>query len=254
MTALRARWLSRESVVTMVGLIALTALSWWYLFGLAADMSVGGTGGLMTFRHWAPSYFGMMLVMWMVMMIAMMTPSAVPMVLLYRQVARRNRLSHASLGAWLFTAGYLVIWAVFSLLATSLQWLLDEQALLSPMMRSQSALFSGMTLIGVGLYQFSHLKQACLRHCRGPLFFISQHWRPGLRGAFRMGIVHGGYCVGCCGALMALLFVGGVMDLAVIAAIALVVLLEKIMPGGQKLARGLGIAAMALGTGVIAAG
>lgn len=248
------RWLSRDQLITLAGLIMLAAVSWWYLFGLAAAMPVTGAGDLLEFRHWTPSYYGMMLLMWVVMMAAMMTPSVTPMILLYRQVARKNRLPHISMGTWLFMAGYLVMWILFSLVATSLQWLLDEQAMLNPMMRSKSESLSGLTLMGAGVYQFSRLKQACLRQCRGPLLFITRHWHPGTAGAFRMGLVHGAYCIGCCGALMALLFVGGVMDLTVVAAIAIVVLLEKVMPGGQRLAQALGVMILALGGYVLASG
>lgn len=187
-------------------------------------------------------------------MVAMMVPSATPMVLLYRQVARTNRLAHQALGTGLFCAGYLVTWTLFSLVATALQWLLEGWALLSPMMRSQSVLLSGMILIGAGLYQFTGLKQACLRHCRGPLFFITRHWRPGLKGAFEMGVIHGVYCVGCCGALMALLFVGGVMNLLVIAAIAVIVLVEKLVPGGEWFAKGVGGIVIILGIAMVASG
>ncbi|MBW4934075.1 DUF2182 domain-containing protein [Marinobacter sp. F4206] len=234
------------SLVTLIGLLVMASLSWLYLFGLASDMAAMSPG-MMAFKHWTPEYFVLMVVMWGVMMVAMMTPSAAPMVLLYRQVARKNHLAGAMLGTALFAGGYLFVWMLFSILATALQWLLEEWALLSPQMRSQNQVFSGVVLIAAGVYQFTALKQACLRRCRGPLVFITRYWRSGLWGAFEMGIRHGAYCVGCCAALMALLFVGGVMDLSVIAAIAGVVLLEKLMPGGDWLARGIGALAIALG-------
>ena len=154
----------------------------------------------------------------------------------------------------MFALGYFAIWSGFSLVATFLQWQLEHWALLSPMMRSQSAAFSGITLILAGLYQWSPLKTACLRHCRGPLFFIIRHWRTGRVGAFTMGLIHGAYCVGCCGALMALLFVGGIMDLTVIAAIAGLVLFEKLLPGGEWLARALGLVAIGLGLLILVPG
>ncbi|AOY90094.1 hypothetical protein BKP64_01080 [Marinobacter salinus] len=236
----------RDSLVTLVGLLAIVGLSWLYLFGLASDMA-SMSPGMMTFKDWTPGYFVLMLVMWGIMMVAMMTPSAAPMIMLYRQVARKNHLTGAMLGTALFAGGYLLVWMLFSLVATALQWLLEQWALLSPYMRSQNQLFSGVILIAAGIYQFSSLKQACLRRCQGPLIFITRYWRSGLRGAFEMGIRHGAYCVGCCAALMALLFVGGIMDLSVIAAIAGVVLLEKLMPGGEWVARGIGSLAIALG-------
>ena len=202
-------------------------------------------------RQWTPAYFAMMAVMWGVMMVAMMLPGAAPMILLYRQVARRNRLAGVLGATLLFALGYFTLWLGFSLAATSVQWWLESLALLSPMMRSQSSAFSGAILILAGVYQWSPLKKACLRHCRGPLVFLSRHWHPGLAGAFRMGVVHGAYCVGCCGALMALLFVGGVMNLAVVAVIAVLVLLEKLMPGGQWLAVSSGLVAFILGLAIL---
>lgn len=240
--------MSRGSLVTLAGLLVIAGLSWLYIIGLAGDMA-SMSPGMMTFKAWTPTYFALMLVMWGVMMVAMMMPSAAPMILLYRQVARKNNLAYAMLGTALFTSGYLLIWMVFSLAATALQWLLEEWALLNPQMRSQNQVFSGAVLIGAGIYQFSALKQACLRRCRGPLVFITRYWRSGLLGAFEMGIRHGAFCVGCCAALMVLLFVGGIMDLMVIAAIAGVVLLEKLMPGGEWLARAVG--ALAIGLGVV---
>lgn len=241
------RQVSLGSLVTLIGLLAIASLCWLYLFDMAADMAAMSPGDMMSFRHWTPGYFAMMLLMWSIMMVAMMTPSAAPMILLYRQVARKNHLAGAVLGTALFAGGYLLIWGLFSLVATALQWLLEESALLSPKMLSQNQVFSGTVLVAAGIYQFSSLKQACLRRCRGPLLFITRYWRSGLWGAFEMGIRHGAYCVGCCVALMALLFVGGVMDLSVIAAIAFVVLLEKLIPGGEWLARAVGALAIALG-------
>lgn len=254
MSRISARGIPRVSWVTCVALSAIAGISWWYLFYMAGAMSAMEAGDAMMFREWTPVYFVLMLVMWSVMMVAMMVPSAAPMVLLYRQVARANRLAREALGTGLFCAGYLVTWVLFSLVATALQWLLEGWALLSPMMRSQSVFFSGVILIGAGLYQFTGLKQACLRHCRGPLFFITRHWRPGLKGAFEMGAIHGVYCVGCCGALMALLFVGGIMNLLVIAAIAMIVLVEKLVPAGEWFAKGLGGIAIISGILMIASG
>lgn len=247
------RLVSRNSIATLVAVAIIVLLCWWYLVEMAAGMGAVDMGEVVAFRAWTPSYFIMMFTMWTIMMIAMMFPSATPMILLYRQVAIKNHLSHAATGTALFVGGYAVIWTAFSLAATLLQWLLEHWALLSPMMRSQDQAFSGAILIFAGLYQWSPWKNACLRHCRGPFFFVTRHWRPGLGGAFRMGLIHGGYCLGCCSALMALLFVGGVMDLMVIAVIAIVVLLEKLMPGGEWLARCLGTVAVVLGGGLVVA-
>jgi predicted metal-binding membrane protein len=169
--------------------------------------------------------------MWALMMVAMMVPTAVPMTLVYAAVARKAASQNSPVApTFLLVAGYITIWALFSVGAASAQLGLDRMALLSPMMVSKSALLGSALLIGAGVYQLTPLKHACLQHCRNPAHFISQHWRSGATGAFRMGIRLGAYCVGCCWVLMGLLFVGGVMNLVWIAAIAIFVLLEKVIP------------------------
>jgi len=179
-----------------------------------------------------------MFVMWAVMMAAMMTPSAAPMILLYAAITRKTRAEGrpvAHSGA--FASGYLATWTAFSALATVLQWGLEQAALLSPMMAGTSPYLGGVILIAAGTYQMTPLKHACLKHCRSPVHFLVGHWRKGAGGAFRMGLNHGFYCVGCCWVLMALLFVGGVMNLLWIAALAGFVLLEKIVPHGVLVGR-----------------
>ncbi|TBW57704.1 DUF2182 domain-containing protein [Marinobacter halodurans] len=233
--------LDRASVWTLAALALVVLLSWWYLVDRAAGMDAGMTmGGMLTFHPWTPAYAVVMGLMWSIMMMAMMLPSATPMILLYRRVALHNRLPRIGLGTLLFAAGYIIVWLCFSVIATGSQWALEQWAILSPSMRSQSGLFSGLVLILAGLYQWSPWKTACLAHCRGPAAFVMHHWRPGTAGALRMGLAHGAYCLGCCWALMALLFVGGVMDLLVIAGLTVLVLLEKVLPGGDWLAKGVG--------------
>ncbi|MBZ2168706.1 MULTISPECIES: DUF2182 domain-containing protein [Marinobacter] len=250
--AFSGEWL-RGSLLTLAGLLAIAALAWLYLIGMASDMEGMSSGSMIAFHHWTLGYFALMFVMWSIMMVAMMMPSAAPMVLLYRQVVRKNHLP-AVRGTIAFTGGYVLVWALFSLAATLLQWLLEEWALLSPMMRSQSVLFSGALLMAAGIYQLSSFKQACLKRCRGPLLFITCYWQPGVKGAFTMGLRHGAFCVGCCGALMLLLFAGGVMDLTVIAAIAGVVLLEKLVPHGEWWGKTIGVLAIAFGLGLVVSG
>ena len=259
MASVRDWRLSAYKPWATLALLAIVVLvCWWYLFRLAAVMEampmagMAGVPGMLVYSDWTPGYALLMLVMWTTMMMAMMLPSAIPMILLYRQVLRKNQSPHLGLATTLFVAGYMLLWTLFSVVATGMQALLEQTALLSPLMRSQNLLFSGLVLVLAGLYQFSPWKQACLHHCRAPVFFLSRHWHPGLAGALRMGLNHGAYCVGCCALLMALLFVGGVMNLWVIALIAVVVLLEKLIPGGEGLARGLGTVALIVG--VVAAG
>jgi predicted metal-binding membrane protein len=172
--------------------------------------------------------------MWAVMMVAMMVPTAAPMTMMYAAIARKASAQHNPLTpTFVFVAGYIAIWAVFSLAATIAQWGLDRAALLSAMMVSKSAAFGAALLIAAGVYQLTPLKNTCLRNCRAPAHFLSRYWRTGTFGAFRTGLRLGAYCVGCCWILMGLLFVGGVMNLLWIAAIAIFVLLEKTIPFGD---------------------
>jgi len=197
---------------------------------------------------WTAGYFLMMFLMWAIMMVGMMVPSVTPTVLIYASIARKSSAEGtpvAPTGA--FVLGYIAIWIGFSGLATLAQWGLDRAALLSPMMVSRSASLGAALLIITGIYQWLPLKDKCLRQCRSPVDFITTHWQKGTMGAFRMGLSHGGYCLGCCWALMGLLFVGGVMNLLWIAGITLFVLLEKVLPLGDKGGRVMGVLMIATG-------
>jgi predicted metal-binding membrane protein len=201
-----------------------------------------------TVQPWTPTEFGLRLAMWAVMMVAMMVPTAAPMTLMYAAVARKAAAQHNPLApTFVFVAGYIAMWTVFSLAATIAQYALDRTALLSPMMVFRSSLFGAAVLIAAGIYQFTPLKNACLRNCRTPANFLSRYWRTGNLGAFRMGLRLGAYCVGCCWILMGLLFVGGVMNLLWIAAIAIFVLLEKTVPLGDVSGRWAGAAMILVG-------
>jgi predicted metal-binding membrane protein len=172
------------------------------------------------------------------MMLGMMLPSATPMILLYARVVRHSAkntepLIHTSA----FLAGYVVVWTVFSVTATAMQYGLEQAALLSPMMISASPVFGGIVLLVAAVYQWTPYKNACLHRCRSPVWFLSTYWRDGANGALRMGLAHGAYCLGCCWALMLLLFVGGVMNLLCIAAITIFVLAEKVLPRGRDIGR-----------------
>jgi predicted metal-binding membrane protein len=179
--------------------------------------------------------------MWAAMMVAMMLPAASPMVLLYarvvRQAERQGRMANAPAAIAAFASAYLALWILFSLLAVALQCGLEHLGAMSAMMSSRVAFLSGALLIAAGLYQLTPLKAVCLRHCRGPAQFIAAHWRPGVRGAWRMGLAHGLYCIGCCAVLMLLLFVGGVMNLLWIAGLTLFVAIEKLAPFGERAAK-----------------
>jgi predicted metal-binding membrane protein len=225
------RFLKSERTIVIVGLVGVVSLSWLYILtGAGMEMpdmtSAAGMMGMQT--DWSASYFMLMLFMWWVMMLAMMLPSAAPMILLYSAVNSKNREhGNAFVPTGIFVAGYMITWGVFSFLATILQWALVEAALLSPVMASTSVWFGAGLLISAGIYQFTPLKQACLKHCQSPLTFLMNHWRLGRQGAVIMGLEHGVYCLGCCWMLMGLLFFGGVMNLFWIAGLAVFVLIEK---------------------------
>ncbi|HMA49062.1 MAG TPA: DUF2182 domain-containing protein, partial [Magnetospirillaceae bacterium] len=244
--------LRRDRLVIVAALIVITGLAWAYVAWLANDMSMGVdmTGfrmipsgmGLMVpaSTPWQPIEFIFMFAMWVVMMIGMMTPSAAPMVLLYARVGRQAVMQGKPFANcnWFF-GGYLMAWVAVSVVATVVQWALQRASLLTPMMDGASSIFGGVLLIAAGLYQWTSLKAACLRQCQAPLLFIQRHggFRRDAVGSFGLGIRHGAYCVGCCWALMALLFVGGVMNLLWVAGLAIFVFLEKIIPAGRIIAR-----------------
>lgn len=247
----------RERVAVVSALVALTLLAWLELVAMAdmpvmgAGTSAGGTG----VEPWSLSDAWMMFAMWAVMMVGMMVPSATPMALLFTAVSRKAASQGAPVASTLvFVSGYVAIWTLFSASATAAQWGLDRAALLSPMLVSTSPALGASLLVGAGLYQLTPFKDACLEHCRSPAHFLSRHWKPGVRGAFRLGLHHGAYCLGCCWVLMGLLFFGGVMNLLWIGAITLFVLLEKALPAGRVLGRVAGVAMIAAGGVVLARG
>ena len=230
----------RDLLAIGLSLGGITLLSWLYLLSMAENMSQGMSA--MPTPLWDANYFLMMFLMWAVMMVGMMLPSVAPTVLIYAAIARKSTadgMPVAPVGA--FVSGYLVMWVAFSLLATTAQWGLDRAALLSPMMVFRDTGFIASLLIVAGIYQWLPIKDQCLHQCRSPIEFITTQWRKGRTGAFRMGLYHGMFCLGCCWVLMTLLFVGGVMNLLCIATLTLFVLLEKILPLGDKGGRALGL-------------
>jgi len=248
-----ATLLRRDRLAVAAALTVVTLLAWAYLLWLSAQMAgdamtgmpgmdMSAMAGAMapSIRAWSPADFAFMFAMWAVMMVGMMTPSVAPMLLLYAGVGRKAAESGAPFAStgWFF-AGYLAVWTGFSALATFAQWALTTLALLTPMMATSSATLGGIVLIAAGLYQWTPLKETCLRSCQAPLGFLAAHggFRGEPLGALRLGMAHGGYCLGCCFALMALLFVGGIMNVLWIAGLTIVVLLEKIVPAGRLIPR-----------------
>ena len=236
-------FLRHDRAVVLAGLVAVITLSWAYLLlgaGIEMEMMDMGGGQIMAMLpKWTPGYAAVMFVMWTAMMVAMMLPSAAPTVRLVGALARQRSSRHgaASVAATLFGSGYLLVWCGFSLAATLLQWGLGEAGLLSEAMALVNAILAGVVLIAAGAYQWTPIKDACLRHCRSPAEFLVRHWCRGRLGALFTGMRHGLFCLGCCWMLMALLFVGGLMNLTWIAGIALLVLLEKTMPWGRWMSR-----------------
>lgn len=235
----------RDRLIVIGGLVAVVVLSWVYILagagmGMTAfemtAMSSKAPAMMMQPVTWTPTYAVFMFFMWWVMMIAMMIPSASPMILLFATINRKQREKGAPfVPTGVFAAGYIIAWGGFSLLAMSLQWGLERLGIMSTMMVATSGLFAGLVLVVAGIYQLTPLKHACLKHCRSPIEFVTRHWRTGTGGALRMGVEHGTFCLGCCWSLMALLFVGGVMNLYWIVGLAVFVLLEKTIPAGHRL-------------------
>lgn len=214
-----------------VVLIAVPLVSWIWIILMARDMygPMTGSSAWMMTPVWDARHLLLLWLMWAVMMAAMMLPSAWPTLLLYSGVARRRGAGRGvALRIYALAGGYLIVWSIFSVLATVVQRMLANRLLLSPMMELTSPIVGAATLLVAGLFQLTPLKQACLQSCQSPLGFLMRRWRPGGVGALRMGLEHGLYCLGCCWALMLLLFVGGVMNLTVIAALTVFVAMEKL--------------------------
>ena len=189
-------------------------------------------------QSWGAIDFALMLVMWVIMMVAMMVPTAAPMILLFATINRKRREQEGPyVPTGIFLLGYLLVWSGFATLATFAQWGLHTASLLSPVMETTSPILGGALLLTAGVFQWSPLKYACLTHCRTPLGFIMTEWREGQGGALVMGLRHGLFCLGCCWVLMSLLFVLGVMNLLWIATLAVFILVEKVAPAGHRVSR-----------------
>jgi predicted metal-binding membrane protein len=251
----------RDRIAILAALGATSALAWAWMVHMARDpcgMAMGSDP--LAVHPWSAADFALVFAMWVVMMVGMMVPTAAPATLLYAAVARKGARQGTPLAPTaVFVAGYAAAWALFGALATLAQWGLDRAALLSPMWVTTSPAVGAALLVVAGVHQLTPWKDTCLRHCRAPAHFFAARWRPGAGGAFRMGLVHGAFCLGCCWALMGLLFVAGVMSLFWIAAIAFFALAEKVLPFGRAGGRlaaipliGLGLfyLAAALGVGV----
>jgi predicted metal-binding membrane protein len=249
------RLLAKDQVVVLCAVTAVTLVATLYtIFGVGMQMSaiemtrmaraIGTPMEMGAAANWSALQVLLMFLMWWIMMIAMMTPSATPMLLLFSAVKRNSGTkSQATAQVWMFLAGYLTSWAAFSALAVLLQWMLQQAAVLAPgMMTIKGSVLSGGFLLLAGVYQLTPLKAACLKQCQSPAEFLTRHRRPGYRGALVMGSHHGLFCLGCCWALMLLLFVGGIMNLWWIAGLAVFVALEKVSASRSRVSVVFGIA------------
>jgi predicted metal-binding membrane protein len=245
--------LRKDRLVIICSLFFITLLSWFYIIYLYKQMVYMDMNALffampMT-AEWTPTDFVLLFLMWIVMMIAMMTPSVAPLILTFATINRQRRQQERPFvnTAYLWT-GYFLVWAAFSLVATSLQWLLQQVSLLNPDMKTTSKILGSVILITAGIFQFTPLKHTCLSYCRSPLDFVLHRWKEGKKGALQMGIENGFYCVGCCWMLMVLLFVAGIMNLLWVAVIALFVLIEKLSPRVKWIPQVAGCVLIAYGT------
>jgi predicted metal-binding membrane protein len=232
----------RDRAVVLMSIILLTALAWIYtahLAGNAAQMS--DLMAMPNLRRWGAADFTFMFIMWAIMMVAMMLPSTTPMILLFSRICEKRKMERRPCAPTMaFLAGYLFVWISFSLVATALNWLLHASGQMTSMMGHTPPFVGGAILVAAGVFQWTPLKAVCLKHCRSPIGFLMAHWREGTVGAMRMGLHHGAYCLGCCWMLMSLLFVLGVMNLPWVAVLTIIVLAEKVLPGGMWLGRILG--------------
>lgn len=244
--------LRRDRLITASAIGVIALLAWTYIILLSRQMNasmsevndMAAMGMAMPEPAWDVSRFVLTFLMWAVMMMAMMLPSAAPFILLYARVGRSAAADGVVFApTFWFAAGYVLAWAGFSAMATLAQFALSQAALITPMAVLSSRWVGAGVLFAAGVYQWTPLKDACLTRCRTPLSFIQSHG--GFKGeavaSVRIGLLHGLYCIGCCWMLMALLFVGGVMNLLWIAALAILVLLEKVLPAGVWVARAAGV-------------
>jgi len=225
-------FLSRDRAIILASLIGISLLAWSYL----ATMTLGMADMPGMPMPSVAQQYTLAALMWAVMMVGMMLPSAAPMILLYTMVQRKQG-RRPVLMSGVFGAGYLLVWGGFAIVAAGLQLALARAALLSPSLMLVSARVAGVVFLLAAAYEFSPLKNRCLTRCQSPFGFITRYWQAGLGGALRMGVLHGAFCVGCCWVLMMLLFAAGVMNLVWVAALSVLILLQKVLPGGRLVPR-----------------
>lgn len=232
--------LSRPNRLIAAALLVLCAVAWLQLYGWGQAAQPAHVHAA---HSWSPQQATLILSMWLLMAVAMMLPTAAPAILAFADIARAGREGlPATTRITGFVGGYLVVWWAFAVLATLAQWALASATQRIPDLAAGHPLLGAAALLGAGLYQFSTIKDHCLTQCRSPMTFFLAHWRDGVRGALKLGWRHGLHCVGCCWALMALMLAAGSMNLAWTAALAVIMLAEKVLPAGRSVARIVGVA------------
>lgn len=233
--------MTRDRWVIGAGIAGISGLAWLYTLYLANDMEMGMM--LSAEQAWTGGTLLLLFGMWIVMMLAMMAPSATPMIITFATIQRNQSPQRSPLVAsTIFFVGYLLVWTGFSAVAVLAQWGSHDLAFLA-----RPDLGGALLLIVAGVFQWTPLKQACLSHCRTPLYFLMTNWREGWDGALGMGLKHGVYCLGCCAWLMTILLVVGAMNLLWMALLATLVLVEKVTPRGVALSRLAGLVLIAVG-------
>ena len=238
--------LSNDRLIILAGIAIVSVIAWMHMAGMTLER--GHLVSHHSVDHWTISTFLSHFVMWIVMMVAMMLPTAGPMILTFSTISRGQRQKKLPyVNTSIFVVGYIIVSIGYSLAATFLQWWLHNNAMLTSIGASNSHILSGMLLGVAGIYQWSRLKHACLRFCRNPFNYLMTNWREGSTGALYMGLKHGLLCTGCCWALMALMFVGGVMNLLWMVVVTAIILIEKVAPKGDVFAKIAGVAMMTSG-------
>ncbi len=239
----------RESLIIIAGLVLVSVVAWVVTVRHMGSMGLGMmTHGMTMGMPFSLSNAGLYVVLWGVMMIAMMFPSIAPMAVLFSTISRRKREEAAPYApAWIFVAGYSLLWTLTGGVAYAGDLAIQSLPRTFPTLQTYGTLIGGGVLVIAGVYQLTPLKYLCLTQCRSPFGFLVQYWQEGRLGAFRMGFHHGAYCLGCCWSLMAVMFVMGTMNLVWMGILALVIFVEKIVPHGAVLGKGVGIVLMVLG-------
>lgn len=241
----------RDRAIVLASLAGVSLLAWLYMVAMPAGAGHGGGHLISNNPSWTAADALTAFAIWTVMMVGMMIPTASPMISMFSATSRRQGAGKPAVPTLFFVVGYLIAWTGYSAAATAVQWGLQSTALLSPDNLQVGPRLGGALLIGAGLFQFTRLKNNCLTHCRTPMSFLMTQWREGIGGAVRMGLKHGTYCVGCCWAIMLLMFTAGLMNLVWTALLAVFMLLEKVVPAGDRLGRAAGVLAISLGAALV---